>query len=151
MTQVKASYSELSEKISEALKEAFDFNWNGWGVPVYVSNEGEVFTGGFQRQNTWTESDEFFEIYRVEVWNCDETDFIYWIDDANRSTDEKLKNQIKRLLSKVDIDYLDKLDLNKYLLSEYESYVEDIIDEEVIERTRFIIEHIEEEDEIIIE
>lgn len=101
--KTKINKDDLIEMLEDALKETEGFEWSGWGVAVYFHYNGIVSIGGFQSQNTWTESECFEEVYRVQSWNVD-YGITEWIAELVHDND----NDSKKILAEIDSKFNDR-------------------------------------------
>ena len=72
---------ELIEILASCFKKTLNMEMSGFGIPIYLNNDGSVEAGGFLSDNSWQPG--AIEIYRVRRWesNEDEQGIIFEIDD----------------------------------------------------------------------
>lgn len=83
--EIKIKETQLREILNEAFKEAFQFDWTGWRIPIFVENNGEVSKGSWMSQNSY-QPDAIELPVRIEAWDLDfenptEEDIDYEIEE----------------------------------------------------------------------
>lgn len=82
---IEIKETQLREILNEAFKEAFQFGWTGWRIPIFVENNGEVLKGSWMSQNSY-QPDALELPVRIEAWDLDfenptEEDIDYEIEE----------------------------------------------------------------------
>jgi hypothetical protein len=60
----------LRETIRKELRNALDFDWSGWRIPIYIDiPSGEITTGGWLSQGSY--DPVAYEFYSISPWSID--------------------------------------------------------------------------------
>lgn len=118
---------QLREVLKEEIKNALDFDWSGWKIPIYVSENGKVSAGEWLSNNSYQPG--AIEIIGVKPWNI-EWDMV--ADAMNYDSIEELTEDDKEGYIDVEVDNM------------IDSYISDI--ERFIETPEFHDPEIEEDD-----
>lgn len=116
MENLKINESLLRDKLQEALESVADHGWSGWGVALHLHRNGEITISDIISNNTWSESDDFEEILRVQTWNVDYS-IEQWADEVRNNqyseNDKKILAEIEKLECNDEIELENLSDLAK--------------------------------------
>lgn len=71
---MKISEDNLKDTLREALQRAHKFEWTGWGIPIYVHDDGTTEAGGWLSNSSWQPG--IIELCRVETWDCEDMGYL---------------------------------------------------------------------------
>lgn len=71
---MKIDESKLRDLLKTELKNALDFAWTGWRIPIYVEDDGSLSAGGWLSQGSW--QPDAIEIYSLETWNMSDRGYM---------------------------------------------------------------------------
>lgn len=95
----QVSEDKLRETLEQAYNHANDFDWSGWRLPIFLSDDGELSIGDWMSVGSWQPG--VLEITSVERWTLTELwpDFEGEIseDDIEAAIDEMVDFHIKQL------------------------------------------------------
>jgi len=110
----------LREKLEEAAKEVENFSWSGWGVALHLHKDNEITISSIISNNTWSESDDFFEIFRMQSWNVDYSLEQYLTEIKNCAYNNQEKRILKELEQLEDNGELEYENLSEEAQADYD-------------------------------
>jgi len=93
METIKISKSKVQEALEIALKNTRNHPMSGWGIPIYIEDDGRITAGNIISQNIW--QPDALEIYRVPVWESDAD------DNDKDAIDEEIYEMIEHILDEM--------------------------------------------------
>ena len=69
----KIKEDELRAVLKKELRNAYDFEWTGWRIPIYYNEEtGRVSSGSWLSNNS--HQPDILELTSIESWSIDDVD-----------------------------------------------------------------------------
>ena len=103
---------KLRETIRTELRNALDFDWLGWRIPIYVDTmTGEISTGSWLSQGSY--QPDAFEFYSIKPWEIDweeeleEKEVTGNIPEPEEATREDIPESEQEEIIKDEIDRLE--------------------------------------------
>ncbi len=130
----------LRQNIEKAIKEVSDFGLSGWGVALHLHHNMEITISNIIQNNTWSESDDFIEILRINTWNVD-YDIHKWATEVEKNQYSKNDLMIlKEINSLKNSNNFDINNLSKLAKEDYEDAYQIQRDEDISNMTDYYIE-----------
>lgn len=83
MKTITINKENLRNLLIEQIKRAEGFDWSGWRIPIYVTEEGELSNGNWLSNNSW-QPDSIEIPVRVEGWHLSDLEESEFNDDWTR-------------------------------------------------------------------
>jgi len=147
MKNLKINKKQLEREVENALRQMHNFDWSGWGIAIHAHYDGSITSSDIISQNTWSESEDFEEICRIDAWSDDEHEGIpAWFYDMKNAGNDYIPKieKVQSILDENDwdISQLEYKDLPSNIQDDYDEYIQLIEDDYVNESVSYRIDEI---------